>query len=50
MKVMNSFGSVPVVVGEFNIVSRSQDLAVLQPNKVRLGDTLGHAGEHSAAT
>lgn len=40
---------VPVVVGELDVVSRRQDLAVLQPDEVRLRDTLGHAGEHSTA-
>ena len=39
----------PVVVGQFDVVSRRQDLAVLQPDEVRIRDTLGHAGEHGAA-
>lgn len=39
----------PVVVGQFDVVSGCQDFAVLQPDKVRFGDALGHTAEHSTA-
>lgn len=40
----------PVVVGQLDVVSRYQDLAIFQPDEVRLRDALGHTGEHSTAS
>lgn len=39
----------PVVIAEFNIVSRSEDLAIFQPDEVRLWDSLSLAGKHHTA-
>lgn len=39
----------PVVVGQLDIVSGHQNFAVLQPDEVRLRNTLGHAREHRTA-
>lgn len=39
----------PVVIGQLDVVARHQDLAILQPDKVWLRNTLGHTGEHSTA-
>lgn len=41
--------TVPVIVGELDVVTRRQDFAILQPDEVRLGDALGHTGEYSTA-
>lgn len=46
---MHSCCNLPVVVGELDIVSRHKDLAILQPDEVRLGNTLGHTSEHGTA-
>lgn len=42
-------GDLPVVVGQLHVVPGHQDFAVLQPDEVRLGDALGHTGEHCTA-
>ena len=39
----------PVVVGEFDVISRCEDLAVLQPDEVRFRNSLSYTGEHSTA-
>ena len=41
--------ALPVVVGEFEIISREEHLAILQPYDVGFWDALSHAGEHSTA-
>ena len=38
-----------VVVGELDVVPRRQDLSVLQPDDMRLGDALRAAGQHRTA-
>lgn len=39
----------PVVVGQLDVVSWHEHLAVLQPDEVRLRNPLGHTGKHSTA-
>lgn len=46
---MNGSEIVLVVVGKFDVVSRSEDLAIFQPDEVRFWDSLSLAGEHCAA-
>lgn len=49
MAFLHSLTHIPVVIGKLDVVSRHQDLAILQPNEMRLRDTLRHTGEHSTA-
>ena len=46
---MTSVCCLPVVVGEFEIISSEEHLAILQPYDVGFWDALSHAGEHSTA-
>lgn len=39
----------PVVVGQLDVVSWHEHLAVLQPDEVRLRNPLGHASENRTA-
>lgn len=41
--------TVPVIVGEFDVVTRRQDFAVLQPDEVRFRNSLGHTRKHCTA-
>lgn len=46
---VHSCCNLPVVVRQLDIVSRHKDLAILQPDEVRLGNTLSHTSEHGTA-
>lgn len=44
-----NMNSSPVVVGQLDVVSWHEHLAVLQPDEVGLRNPLGHTGEHRTA-